>query len=60
MFKYRGILQNRDRAVSRGSRDGVFYCRSAMRPFAPKMILALMCPIRRQAWVLDNECFDYR
>ena len=60
MFKYHGILQNRDRAVSQWSRDGMFYCRLAKRLFAPKMISALTCPIRKQAWVLDNECFDYR
>ena len=38
MFKYHGILENRDRKASRSSRDRIFYASLAMRPFAPKMI----------------------
>ena len=31
-----------------------------MRPFSPTIVAALSCPRAKQAWVLSNDCFDYR
>ena len=60
MFGYRGTPDNRDRSVAQALPGGMYYVRLAMRPFCPKMVAALSRPVRKEEWLLNNDCFDYR
>ena len=58
VYKYGGVIESR--VIPDGSPGHMYYMRVSVRFFAASLSVTLYCPLRRTAWRMRTEVFDYR